>query len=440
MTSEKSVLEALSQIIDPDFNKDIVSLGFIKNLQIKKENISFDIQMTTPACPVKDRFKNQAEEFVGKLDEVKSVKVNMTSQKVQRGAQGTLNLDDIASIIAISSCKGGVGKSTIAAALAKEISQRGFKVGLFDADFFGPSVPTLFELHNAKVATAGSNNFYPIVVDGLKVVSFGFFLGEKPAVMRGPMVTNYLQQILKQIKWGVLDYLFIDMPPGTGDIQLTLSQVIQFDGAVIVTTPQALSISDVGKGIMMFDSVNVPILGVIENMAYFMCNSCNKKHYVFGEKGVEKLTERFGIEVLAQFPLSGTDYGITFNKKIENELTAKATDEVIRSLGKSRLNKIQKPEIEFNEKNITLTWSNQIKKTIENKKLRTNCHCAVCINEMTGQKTLQDKDIPDDIKATVIKPIGNYALSITWTDGHSSGLFSYKMINELTSEQDKTHA
>jgi len=439
MVTEKNVLDALSQIIDPDFNKDIVSLGFIKNLQIKKSEITFDIQLTTPACPVKDMFKNQAEEFVGKLEGVNSVKANVTSQKVQRGSQGALNLDDIGSIIAISSCKGGVGKSTIAAALAKEVTQRGFKVGLFDADFFGPSVPTLFELHNVKVASAGSNTFYPIVVDGLKIVSFGFFLGEKPAVMRGPMVTNYLQQILKQIQWGALDYLFIDMPPGTGDIQLTLSQVIQFDGAVIVTTPQALSISDVGKGIMMFDSVNVPILGVIENMAYFQCNSCQKKHYVFGEKGAEKLTERFGVEILAQFPLSGSEYGITFNKKIENKLTAMATDEVIRSLGKTRLNKIQKPEIEFNEKNITLTWSNGIKKTIDNKKLRINCHCASCINEMTGQKTLQDKNIPNDIKATEIKPIGNYALSITWTDGHSSGLFSYKMINELTSAQEKTN-
>ncbi|OGX25542.1 MAG: hypothetical protein A3D10_08480, partial [Omnitrophica WOR_2 bacterium RIFCSPHIGHO2_02_FULL_48_11] len=266
MINEQVVLKALSQIIDPDFNRDIVSLGFIKNMKLEGAKVSFDIALTTPACPVKSEFQRQAEQFVGAVPGIKEVKVNMTSQPFQRPATAQDvpdTLTQVRSIIAVSSCKGGVGKSTVAAYLAQELARRGFKVGLVDVDIHGPSIPTIFNLSKAEVYVNEKKQFLPIVKNNLKIMSFGFLLGDAPAVMRGPIVSRYVQQILHGTAWGELDYLFIDMPPGTGDVQLTITQTVRLNGAVIVTTRQTLSLVDVARGILMFEKVEVPILGVI---------------------------------------------------------------------------------------------------------------------------------------------------------------------------------
>ena len=429
--TEKEILARLSQIVDPDFQKDIVTLGFVKNIVIDGSTVSFDIQITTPACPVKDQFQREAQQLVGALPGVERVFAKIVSPSTSRQTQAAKSgLAEVDSIIAVASGKGGVGKSTVAAALAKELSQRGYRVGLLDTDIFGPSIPTLFDLHQKELEGTGDNMIKPIEVDGLKVMSFGFWLGESPAIMRGPMVSNYIQQFLHQVAWGKLDYLFLDLPPGTGDVQLTITQSIKLSGAVIVTTPQALSLADVGKGILMFNRVNVPVLGVIENMAYFVCDKCNTRHLVFGEGGALSLSRRFGISVLAQLPLAPLDYGVTFNHHTVNPAVAAAVDEVIRSLGRF-IHGVEQPEVQFDEKMVIVSWADGTRLTVTNRELRASCQCAVCVNEFSGEQMLDVQTIPPDIHAKTVDPVGNYALAIEWSDGHATGFFPYSRLREL---------
>lgn len=436
MVTEKEVLKALSAIIDPDFKKDIVSLGFVKNLHISDNKVSFDIQLTTAACPVKSQFKKSAEDLVNALEGVEEVNVNMTAaQKSHLFQNENSGLKKVKSIIAISSCKGGVGKSTIAACLAKEIAKRGYKIGLLDADLFGPSVPILFNLHNPKVFMTPEKKLIPVEKDNLKIMSFGFLMGESAAIMRGPMVSGYIQQLLHNVDWGELDYLLIDFPPGTGDIQLTITQSSQIDGAVIITTKQSLSVADVAKGILMFEKVNVPMLGIIENMSYFICDNCDKKHFIFGSEENSDLTEKFGLETLAQLPITPELAG-NLDKPIENEFFKTATDNVIMALGKSSIKIDKKPEISFNEENIILRWSDGEETLVSNFDLRFSCKCAVCVEEMSGKQILKKEDIRPDIKAEAIQPLGNYAISIKWNDGHNSGIYPYKNINAIATAQN----
>jgi len=435
MITEKEILNALTKIIDPDFNRDIVSLGFVQNIKIDGKDVSFDIALTTPACPVKDEFQRQAETLVKALG-FQNVVIRMTTlpRKTASTLQNTQStLKDIKSIIAVSSCKGGVGKSTMAAHLALELARRGFKVGLVDTDIHGPSVPALFDLHNVKMFVNKERQFIPLEVHNLKIMSFGFLLGESPAVMRGPMVTQYVNQILHGTAWGELDYLFIDMPPGTGDIQLTITQSVALSGAVIITTRQTLSLVDVARGILMFEKVNVPILGIIENMSYFICNNCDKKHYIFGGSADQSLKDRFGLDILAEVPLlpqftAKIDHD---NGPLANEFIMTAVDNTMRALGKSNILQKQIPTIRFDASNTFLKWPDGEELKVNNRALRLSCRCALCVNEMTGQLMLKEENIKADIAPTACMPLGNYAIGINWNDGHTSGIYPYQTIRKL---------
>ncbi len=438
MIKEQDILKTLSSIIDPDFQKDIVSLGFVKNIKIKNGDVSLDIELTTPACPIKSEFQNKAIELIREIPGAKNISVNMTSRPTAPSAQiqnTASTLTTVKSIIAISSCKGGVGKSTVAACLAKELSQRGFKVGLLDADIYGPSIPTLFNLINPKVYSNEKQQIIPIEVDGLKIMSFGFLLGDSPAVMRGPIVTRYIQQLLHQTAWGDLDYLFIDMPPGTGDIQLTITQSVQLSGAVIVTTRQTLSLVDVARGILMFEQVKVPMLGIIENMSYFICDGCQKKHYIFGGSGEDTLKNRFGLETLSQFPIMAELSG-KLDKPIKNETVKFAVDRVIMALGKSAITQWLAPKFQFDQEKITLEWLDGRKIVIGNRDVRLSCRCALCVDETTGKLLLNAATIRNDIMPKEIVTLGNYALGIKWNDGHSSGIYPYETIEKIADKKE----
>ncbi len=426
MITEKEICNALKSIIDPDFKKDIVSLGFVKNIQIREKKVSFDIELTTAACPIKAEFKKAAEEAVTGLEGVKEVEVTMTaSQKKSPHLHENSGLKSVKTIIAVSSCKGGVGKSTIAGHLSREIAGRGFKVGLLDADLFGPSLPILFNLRNIKISVR-NQKYVPVEESGLKLMSFGFLLGDSPAVMRGPMVSNYTQQLLHNVEWGDLDYLLIDLPPGTGDIQLTLTQSAKLDGAVIVTTAQSLALADVAKGILMFEKVNVPMLGVIENMSYFACDNCEKKHFIFGSNGNSQLTERFGLETLAELPLD-SEFA---SKLIKRDDIKDAADKVIMALGKSSISNVTTPIVSFNDKELIFKWPDGKVSAISNFNLRVSCKCAACIDEMSGKQILKKDDVPAGIRAKEVTPLGNYAIAVKWSDGHNSGIYPYKSIME----------
>jgi ATP-binding protein involved in chromosome partitioning len=436
MVTEEQVLAELSKIIDPDFQRDIVSLGFVQDMVIEDGTVSFTIELTTPACPLSPVFEKQAHDLVGDIPGVEKVLTKMTARKREDREMTveTSGLKEVKYILAVSSCKGGVGKSTIAALLAKTLGSRGAKVGLLDTDIYGPSIPTLFNLHQPGVRANEAQQFIPNEVDGIKLMSFGFLAGDGPAVLRGPMVSQYTQQLLHNVAWGELDYLIIDMPPGTGDIQLTISQAVQLDGSVIVTTPHQLSLTDVRKGIMMFDKVNVPVLGVIENMAYFMCDGCDKKHHIFGEAGAGSLEARFGLKTLAELPMTGSLSG-SLEALADSDLANETTDVVIRMLGKKSLEKPVQPEITFDAKTITLDWGGGETTTVSNSALRRVCSCALCVDEMTRAPLLDPKSVPMDIHAEKVGIIGNYALVVDWSDGHNTGFFPFTVIRELEKEQ-----
>ncbi|MFP4501108.1 MAG: P-loop NTPase [Candidatus Hydrogenedentota bacterium] len=431
MPTKEAVFDALRQIIDPDLGRDIVSLGFVKNLEIKGDTVAFTLQLTTPACPVRDKFKEQAETVVANLPGVTNVQVTMTAMESKRPKKPDINmLDEVGTVIAVSSCKGGVGKSTVAGHLARAMQREGHAVGILDTDIYGPSFPTLFNAHNPDVYMA-NERIQPVDVDGLKTMSLGFLMGDRPAVVRGPLASNYTAQILRQTDWGKIDYLIIDLPPGTGDIQLTLVQQASLDGAVIVTTPQALSLVDVARGILMFEKVDVPVLGIVENMAYFECSNCHERHFPFGTS-TTTLKERFGLNTLAALPIiPGLSTVARRDDGANIAAFATLAENVHREVGKRRAGAQPRPEVTAEPGFVRIAWPDGTESRIANKALRASCQCALCVDEFSGKPLLEVSTIPDDIEAEKIEPLGNYAVAITWSDGHSSGIFSWEHLRKV---------
>jgi len=271
----------------------------------------------------------------------------------------------------------------------------------------------------------------PLEVDGLKLMSVGFVLGDSPAVMRGPMVSGYAQQILTKTDWGDLDYLIIDMPPGTGDIQLTLVQQAALDGALIVTTPHSLSMVDVARGILMFERVNVPVLGIIENMSYFICDNCDKKHYLFGN-AAQALKDRFGLDTLAEFPMVDGISDVSDEQSgADIEAVQTLAENVHRAVGKRRIQKEELPEVGAEPGHIVVKWPDGSVDRLANRDVRAACQCALCVEEFSGKKILDESTIPADIEPKSIDRLGNYAVAIAWSDGHSSGIFSWDRLREI---------
>ncbi|HKI48417.1 MAG TPA: Mrp/NBP35 family ATP-binding protein [Desulfobacteria bacterium] len=297
------VMAALKTVLDPDLHKNIVDLGFVKNLNIDSGKVKFDVELTTPACPVKEQLKNECSDKVGAIEGVAAVDVNMTAA-VRASEHSQPILTGVKNIIAVASGKGGVGKSTVSTNLAVALSQTGAKVGLMDGDIYGPSIPKMLGIPISPPKGAGDNKFHPHEKHGLKVVSAAFLTEEgQPLMLRGPMLGGIIQQFLQNVEWGELDYLVIDLPPGTGDVQLTLTQRAPLSGGVIVTTPQQISLIDAEKGVKMFQQVKVPVLGVVENMSYFICDGCDKKHFIFQSGAGRQLAEKFKVPVLGEIPL-----------------------------------------------------------------------------------------------------------------------------------------
>jgi ATP-binding protein involved in chromosome partitioning len=314
--TEETVLNGLRQIIDPDLRKDIVTLGFIRDLAIDDGNVSFRIVLTTPACPVKEEMESQATEIVRALDGVTNVKVTMDAEVPQgRGIKNNVAIEGVKNIIAVSSGKGGVGKSTVAVNLAVALAADGAKVGIMDADVYGPNVPIMLGVGYGQPEVQ-NNQLMPIKAHGVKMISMAVLVPpDKPMVLRGPMLHGVVRQFLSDVNWGELDYLIVDMPPGTGDVQLSLAQLVPVQGAVLVTTPQEVSLSDVRRAVKMFEQVNVPVLGVIENMSYFIAPDTGNRYEIFGRGGGQKLCDEYGLNFLGEVPLGmevreGGDKGI----------------------------------------------------------------------------------------------------------------------------------
>jgi ATP-binding protein involved in chromosome partitioning len=307
--SNESVLKALSKVIDPDLHKDIVSLGFVKDIKIDNDDIYVIIQLTTPACPMKDKMKTECDQYIRELGVKGKIEINITSNVVtHNNGRKEAVLPGVKNTIAVASGKGGVGKSTIAVNLAVALAMEGVKVGLIDADIYGPSIPLMMNTGNEvpKMTTLdGVNKLIPLERYGVKLMSIGFLVDPDQAVIwRGPMASGALKQFMSEVQWGELDYLIFDLPPGTGDIQLTLVQTIPLTGAVIVTTPQDISLADARKGLRMFEKVQVPVLGIIENMSYFICTECGHRENIFSNGGGEKAAAELNVPFLGEIPIN----------------------------------------------------------------------------------------------------------------------------------------
>ena len=304
--SQEHILRALAQVRDPDLHQDIVSLGFVKELKVEEGRVSFTIELTTPACPVRDQMKEQAVQAVRAIPGITEVAVTMTSQvrATMASARGSALVPTIKNVVAVASGKGGVGKSTVSANLALALGARGAAVGLMDADVYGPSIPGILGVTSGPEVTA-QRRIIPVRQDGLAVMSMAFFMKPEEAVIwRGPMLHKTVEQFLGTVEWGDLDYLIVDLPPGTGDVQLSLCQLIPLTGAAIVSTPQDVALNVAQKSIAMFKKLNTPILGIIENMSGYVCPHCGTRDEVFGSGGARKTAERLGLPFLGEIPLA----------------------------------------------------------------------------------------------------------------------------------------
>jgi ATP-binding protein involved in chromosome partitioning len=352
--TQQDVLEALRKVQEPDLGKDLVTLNMIKDIQVEGRAVSFTIILTTPACPLKELMRRDCEAAIReKAGEDVTVTVKFTANTSSNRADGQALLPNVKNIIAVVSGKGGVGKSTVSANLALALAQGGARVGLMDADIYGPSVPIMFGVRGERpmmMDVEGKDKIVPIEKYGLKLISMGLLVDEKSAVVwRGPMVSSAIRQFVSDVYWGELDYLIIDMPPGTGDIHLTLVQTVPVTGAIIVTTPQDVALADAKKAIAMFGQaqIKVPIIGLVENMAWFTpAELPENRYYIFGKEGGRKLADQFDIPFLGQIPLvqgirEGGDAGVPAmlgDDLVTKEAFSAFADNAIRSIAMRNAN------------------------------------------------------------------------------------------------------
>jgi ATP-binding protein involved in chromosome partitioning len=320
--TENEIIKALSTVQEPDLKKDLITLNMVRDIEISGDNISFTVVLTTPACPLKDLIAKDCVKAIKKLNENANVTVNFDSSTTTIRADKSNVLPGVKNIIAVVSGKGGVGKSTVAANLALALSKGGASVGLMDADIYGPSVPIMFGVRGERPMMSevnGKGMIIPLDRYGIKLLSIGLLVDEKNAVVwRGPMASSAIRQFITDVNWGELDYLVIDMPPGTGDIHLTLVQTAPVTGVVVVTTPQDVALADARKGIAMFSQaqMNVPVIGLVENMSYFTpAELPDHKYYIFGKEGGKRLADEYDLPFLGQIPLvqsirEGGDIGV----------------------------------------------------------------------------------------------------------------------------------
>jgi len=318
--TEERILDALRGVQDPEIHRDIVSLGMVKNLAVDHGQVTFTVELTTPACPLRETIEHDCKQALAQVPGVNGLAISFGAQVrgSKAGAGQTDLLPTVKNVVLVAAGKGGVGKSTVAANLAVALKMHGAATGLLDADIYGPSVPIIMGVKGEprKIEVDGGYKIEPTMAHGVPVMSIGFFLDPDQAVIwRGPMLGKALHQLMADVHWGELDYLVVDMPPGTGDVQITFSQQLKVSGALLVATPQHVALADVVRAKSMFDKVMIPIVGIVENMSYFICDGCGKSHEIFSRGGAQRAAERFQIPYLGEIPITpalreGGDKGV----------------------------------------------------------------------------------------------------------------------------------
>eukprot|EP01083_Nonionella_stella_P152396 488410_1 len=451
------LIDILRKIDHPsDKSKDIVYLGLIKNIKISEKQpdsnlyiLSIDLELDRHYRELKKQITDTITSQMTQYN-IDSIRINMAPQPQTKTSPDDV-LKNVKHIIAVSSCKGGVGKSSIAVNLAYTLAKMDHYVGIFDADIYGPSLPTMTSVnaHNAQLTQDKDTQLLnPIVYEGVKLMSFGYVPQSQEnatnmAAMRGPMVSNVIQQLLFQTNWGALDYLIIDLPPGTSDIHLTLTQKLNITAAVVVTTPQLLSQIDVVKGIEMLRKVNVPTVALVKNMTYYVCKDCGSKQDLFSNKSAKlnswDFKQDFGINHIFELPIYPLisefgDYGDPIVLNNDGEV-----NQIFDAIAKGVMEEVDELMMEEN----AYTWQiDKAERRIKfvNKEeefeiglfdLRYICRCALCVDEMTNQQILTKEDIKTDIEISFIESCGNYAVKVIWSDKHDS-IYAFDAIKKYT--------
>lgn len=421
--------------------------SLLRKLDLGNSLASYEIQSDhTVAVKLKldpdYRKKRQAVlNHVKTLPWVKDVQVSIASEDAK--AAKSTKLQGVKNVVAVSSCKGGVGKSTVAVNLAFAFARLGEKVGIFDADIYGPSLPTLVGQERAYLESPQDDpkSILPVMYEGVPCMSYGFAAPQKRAVFRGPIVSSITAQLLHNTLWGDLDYLIIDMPPGTGDVQITLCQEVELTSAVIVTTPQKLSFIDVVKGIEMFDDLKVKTVAAVENMAYFTCNQCSTRHRPFGAGYAKQLVDLYGIKTTLELPLHSSlsqfsDMGSPLVLvEPESSFLVQQFMQFAREVGTETeaAKSVQAPSVSYSSKDdsVIIEMPEGLRKTINARELRLKCACAACIDEFSGHQLFKPNQIPMDVHPLKIERKGNYAVAIVWSDGHRSSIYPYTKLLAL---------
>lgn len=458
MSSEKDVLEKLSAVRDPDLARDVVSLDYVKNIRVCAPIVSCDIELANPASAAKDKIQDEARRALLELPDITEANVEIKS-RVTASPEGVKRVlpdgqvapapqkpEGVKNLIAIASGKGGVGKSTVAANLALALRQSGVSVGVCDADVYGPSQGTMFGLTGRPEADS-NQRLIPLEAHGVRVMSMGLLTTkETPVIWRGPMATRLIQQFMNGVAWGDLDYLIIDLPPGTGDVQLTLTQSVPLTGAIIVTTPQDVARTIAEKGLRMFRPVQVPVLGIIENMSYFQCSHCGEKTHIFSQGGGESISRELGVPFLGGIPIDpevvvAGDEGEPIVARNPEAAASVAYGEIASRVaaGIARANFESDPQYrpkEILEENgkLKIVWSDGSETSFPFDFLRNRCPCALCVDEWTGERKHLILLLPSNFRPLAVEPVGNYAIQINWSDGHNSGIYSFRALKEMEAE------
>ncbi len=449
MLTLETVKDILKAVKYPGLGRDIVSFGMVKNAVQCGETWQVMIEAPTQDQAVLDAIKQESLKVLGQVEKSVVWDVEVKSKAETKSPQGApqakIDLRGVKAVIAVASGKGGVGKSTVATNVALALSQGGASVGLMDADVYGPSLPMMYGLQGHPEMNE-DQRLIPLDFHGIKVMSLGFLTTpDTPVIWRGPIVSKMIQQFLGGVAWGTLDYLIIDLPPGTGDVQLTLVQSAPLTGAIVVTTPQEVALSIAMKGLKMFYEVNVPVLGVVENMSGFVCSHCGTETHIFKHGGGERMAKLAGGPLLGRIPLDPVvaecgDAGLPVILKAPDSPAAQAYRGIVQSLLEQvRLAQEKGAEltavptkVEPGEATtMRIDWSGHHQSVFTHRALRAACPCAGCVDEMSGQRILKVDQVPLMIRPVEINQVGRYALQIRWSDGHSTGLYAYRYLRTL---------
>ena len=443
------ITDALTTVIDSTFKKDVISLGYVKGMAIGTDKLRFSLRLPAPMMPNHDELVEKCREALKDVKDIGEIEIKK-DWEVQRlpslNAPNTPNsLKGVKNIIAIASGKGGVGKSTVTVCIAEAFVRAGAKVGILDVDVYGPSIPNMVGLGDHQLGGSQRGVLEPVEAHGMKIMSMGFLANkDTPVVWRGPIASQLVQQFLGAVDWGELDYLFVDMPPGTGDIQLTLSQAVPLTGAVIVTTPQEVAHTIAEKGLRMFQQVKIPILGIVENMAGFIPPGSDEVFHIFGEGGGTAAAEEFDLPLLGKIAIKqdlreamdkGTFVEDENIKEIASQIALQAmvvvTNEELSPFAPQEMN------IANDGQTLIIKWQDDIEHVLSSFHVRGMCPCAHCVDEITGERLIKDGDIPANVKILESAPVGRYGVRFSFDDpspGANAGIYTFTFLRKLGEE------